>query len=128
MNLRTAAEIACSEMSFTLHDICDPRRRTNDEEWIKRRGKSLAEAADNLERALKESQNMKKRKHRVVVEITFDEPVTAKQAQFLVRDIVESGSSEARMTFGLPRPTQVTKFDTKEFNRVLEAERRKEKT
>lgn len=51
-DLRTAAEIAYSEMAFTLHDIMDPRRRANDGEWIDRRSKTLAAAADRLRAAL----------------------------------------------------------------------------
>lgn len=50
--LRLAAELAYSEMAFTLHDICDPRRRKDDTAWIDRRGKSLAERADALRVAL----------------------------------------------------------------------------
>ena len=51
--LREASELAVSEMSFTVHDIADPRRRKNDEVWSERRGASLAEAADRLEAALR---------------------------------------------------------------------------
>lgn len=56
MKLKDAAEIAYSAMAFTLHDIIDPRRRENDDEWIDRRGKLLAEAADQLREAIDNSQ------------------------------------------------------------------------
>lgn len=51
-SLRAAAEIAYSEMAFTMHDILDPRRRANDEAWRERRSESLAMAADRLRMAL----------------------------------------------------------------------------
>jgi hypothetical protein len=47
-----AAELAYSGMAFTLHDITDPRRRTDDSAWVERRGKLLAEQADGLRAAL----------------------------------------------------------------------------
>lgn len=56
-DLKIAAELAYSEMAFTLHDIADPRRREDDEAWIERRGKSLAEAADRLFSALNKLRN-----------------------------------------------------------------------
>lgn len=51
-SLIAAAEIAYSEMAFTLQDICDPRRRKDDEAWIDHRSKTLAETADTLRSAL----------------------------------------------------------------------------
>lgn len=50
--LRDVAELAYSEMAFTVHDISDPRRRRQDGEWSEQRGASLAKAADELRAAI----------------------------------------------------------------------------
>ena len=53
--LRDAAEIAYSEMAFTLQDIMCPDLRKDDVAWSERRAKSLAKAADRLRAALEAS-------------------------------------------------------------------------
>lgn len=54
-----------------------------------------------------------RRKHRVLVEVTFDKRVTAKFAKNVVDEAIERGQIE---TFGVAR------FDTKEAERVIQAE------
>jgi hypothetical protein len=64
---------------------------------------------------LKERPAMKKRKHRVVVEITLDEACTEKSAANRVRDILNlyASSMEASARYGF------TKVSCKEFSRVV---------
>lgn len=57
---------------------------------------------------------MKKRKHRVVVDITLEEPVTARRAKYLVADALDWCSLDSWSH-------EVTKFKCKEFNRVFRA-------
>lgn len=47
-----AAEIAYSELAFTLQDIVCTDRRKDEDAWIERRGRSIAVAADNLRAAI----------------------------------------------------------------------------
>lgn len=51
-SLIDAAELAYSELAFTLHDIACPNRREDDAAWRARRGDSIAKIADNLRAAI----------------------------------------------------------------------------
>ena len=56
---------------------------------------------------------MKRRKQRVVVEITFHAPKTEKQAAWFARDVFEFARANGMVLIG--------KVSTKEFGRVLRA-------
>ena len=56
------------------------------------------------------------RKHRVVIEITFDRKVTAKQAKMAVNELVHQGLKRRSLTL------EVVKVVCKEFGRVFAAE------
>ena len=67
---------------------------------------------------------MKRRKHRVVVEITLEEPCTAKKAAWFVNHLI--GFCENRSRAGSSVLDGITKLARpKQFDRVLAAERRK---
>lgn len=59
---------------------------------------------------------MKKRKHKVVVEVTFEKPVTAKYAKNLIDDTLCSCVPGSNFDY------DVVTWKCKEYNRVLRAE------
>lgn len=60
---------------------------------------------------------MKKRKHKVLVEITFDEPCTAKEAAWKVDELLDCSQNDLM--------SLVTTWTCKEFGRVITALRLK---
>lgn len=52
LSLIDAAELAYTEMAFTLHDVMCPDRRKDDLAWSERRSKTLARVADDLRAAI----------------------------------------------------------------------------
>lgn len=56
-----------------------------------------------------------RRKHRVVVEITFEEPCTAKVAAGTVRHLMNEGIEQDKRWLDT-----VTKFECKQFGRVAQ--------
>lgn len=70
-----------------------------------------------------------KRKHRIVVEMTFDQPITGKSAKNLVKRVIdgcdiEHAIAEERIRTG----AEWTHYDVKDGARVIAAERLKERT
>jgi hypothetical protein len=64
---------------------------------------------------------MKRRKHRVVVEITLDEPCTEKKATWFVNSLIEFCENRARA--GSSVGDGITKIGrTKQFSRVVQHE------
>ena len=68
-----------------------------------------------------------KRKHRIVVEITFDRPVTERHAAALVDVVVNrvDASNAIRRFYVTSTVPRVVKTVAKQFSRVLAAEKRK---
>lgn len=65
-----------------------------------------------------------KRRHRVVVEVTFEKPCTAKQAAWGIRALTDAFSYRPRAGGLWAAPNYGDIKDVKEFDRVVEGLRR----
>lgn len=68
---------------------------------------------------------MKKRKHRLVIEVTVTRPITELHAASGLRNVLDDLDLQRRPMWITAPPNYVEKLEVKTFSRVYYAERRK---